>query len=93
MRLWVALALATACGSDRDRAAPSTSPPTVAPPRTPTADARPVDATLAEAGGDCPDPHVGLWVGRSFQDGHWNEFRIELRRSGGDLTCFEETRW
>ena len=93
MRMWVALALAMACGNDRDRAAPSTSPPTVAPPRTPTADARPVDATVAEAGGDCPDPHVGLWVGRSFQDGHWNEFRIELRRSGGDLTCFEETRW
>ena len=34
------------------------------------------------------DPHVGLWVGRAFQDGHWNEFRIELRRSGGDFLIF-----
>lgn len=94
MRRWVALALAlAACGTDRDRATPSPPSPSAATRPRATADAQPLDAAVAEAGGDCPDPHVGLWVGRSFQDGHWNEFRIELRRAGGDLTCFEETRW
>ncbi|MBL8620926.1 MAG: hypothetical protein JNK64_06465 [Myxococcales bacterium] len=98
MRAWIALALmlATACGSDRDRPPPAPPPPPApASPRAAPIDAGPVEATAPTdvASTGCPDPHVGLWVGRSFEDGHWNEFRIELRQVAGALTCFEETRW
>lgn len=98
MKRWAAAVLAlAACGGDRERAAPPAPTPTPTPrvaPRTPVdaAPAEAADPTVAASAG-CPDPHVGLWVGRAFADGHWNEFRIELRRSGADLTCFEETRW
>ncbi len=96
MRAWAALALAAACSADRDRAPPSPPPPPSPPVAPPAhADAGPLEAAdpAVVATTDCPDPHVGLWVGRSFEDGHWNEFRIALRRVGADLACFEETRW
>lgn len=88
MRAALALLLVAGCGRDPDREVAAAPPPP--PPRPPAVDAA-VDAAPATAG--CPDPHVGLWVGRSFEDGHWNEFRIELRRVGAELACFEETRW
>ena len=74
-----------------DAAAPPDAAPT--PSDAMAAEAE-VDAGVqAAAASPCPDPHVGLWVGRFFENDHWNEFRIELDRQGGQLVCAQETRW
>ncbi|MBK9036550.1 MAG: hypothetical protein IPL61_35760 [Myxococcales bacterium] len=95
MRWLPALALVSACG--RDAAPPPEPPPLTAPPRLavvpPDAPPPAVDAGVIAVAAACPDPIAGLWVGRFFENDHWNEFRVELRRQGGQLTCAQETRW
>lgn len=93
MRRWLVLAVVAGCGQGASSSPPPPSPSPSRPPPRPAPDAAVLEADPAVDHAPCPDPQVGLWVGRFFEADHWNEFRISLRRTAGDLLCFEETRW
>lgn len=70
--------LAASCGRRAEDEADVKAPPT-------TTEAHRADDTA------CPDPVAGLWSALFFEDGQWQEYRVELARMGDTLYCLQES--
>jgi hypothetical protein len=46
-------------------------------------------ASDARGSGGCPDRHAGLWSALYWEDGQWQEYRVELRRTATGLDCLQ----
>lgn len=76
---WVALAL-IGCRGDTDDG--------WEPPRRRAAIGADAAVDAHEPGG-CPDRHAGLWSALYWEDGQWQEYRVELRRTATGLDCLQ----